>query len=487
MTLGSLDRAILAASKEGFVLSDGQGRVLDFNRAALELLGISEKELKSKPSPAEEFAEQAPHISALSRRESLTNALIGVPRIEGKPAWLKVNACPLAHENEKYYLVTFADVSELVEKERRLRESESRQDEAQRVARIGSWSFDVQSGKITWSPIMFELFPEDIACGEPDYEKHFSTIHPEDQALWKQEVEACLDEGKEYCFKFRVKHPDRIIWIEARGRGIKSSEGHVLSLTGTCQDITARVEMEKKIEAERAIAAQASKMASLGLVSAGVAHEINNPLAVISSIASSISDLRLNPERFSKSVEKLSRAVDRISRIVKGLRKFSRSSEGSKKKPMSLASIVRETISLTEMKSARHQTKVEFNLKSDAEVVCDDIEMEQVLLNLITNAIDAVKGEPDKWVRLSLEERAGELLLWVEDSGPGILADVSHRLFDPFFTTKGVGEGTGLGLSISKGIIEDHCGTIALLKDRKHTTFEIRLPCFKKEKFGSAA
>ncbi len=104
--------------------------------------------------------------------------------------------------------------------------------------------------------------------------------------------------------------------------------------------------------------------------------------------------------------------------------------------------------------------------------------MEQVMVNLINNAIDAVKSQPEKWVKTKIYEEGDTLVMRVMDSGPGIPMELQSKLFDPFFTTKKVGEGTGLGLSIAKGILDEHHATIGVVNDSPHTCFEIRFQKF---------
>jgi C4-dicarboxylate-specific signal transduction histidine kinase len=110
---------------------------------------------------------------------------------------------------------------------------------------------------------------------------------------------------------------------------------------------------------------------------------------------------------------------------------------------------------------------------------CNEIEVEQVIVNLINNALDAIKTKIDKWIKISIYEEANQVVLRVMDSGKGIPEEVRQNLFDPFFTTKQTGEGTGLGLSISKGIIDEHKATITVLDNCPNTCFEIRFPQIK--------
>ena len=109
-------------------------------------------------------------------------------------------------------------------------------------------------------------------------------------------------------------------------------------------------------------------------------------------------------------------------------------------------------------------------------ISCDPLAIEQVLINLLNNAIDAVESLPEKWVELQCFNQKNEVILRIIDSGSGIPKEVADKLFDPFFTTKPAGIGPGLGLSISIGIIKDHGGTLTLVSEHPHTCFELRLP-----------
>jgi PAS domain S-box-containing protein len=250
-------------------------------------------------------------------------------------------------------------------------------------------------------------------------------------------------------------------------------------LIGISNDITEEYQMKLNLELERAKSVKNAKLASLGEMSAGIAHEINNPLAIIAGSVSVLSRCLDNPEKIKLKIESIKKACARISKIVSGLRKFSRSGEKSNLSPFSLNSIVKEVLVLTENKSRRHDTPITLNEKSESIILCDEIEIEQVLVNLIVNAIDAVKATSDRWVNVSIHEDQGIVILRITDSGPGIPENIRERLFEPFFTTKKVGEGTGLGLSISKGILDEHKAAIKIIPDCPNTCFEIRFKAFE--------
>jgi signal transduction histidine kinase len=230
----------------------------------------------------------------------------------------------------------------------------------------------------------------------------------------------------------------------------------------------------KQIEIERAKSLHTAKLASLGEMSAGIAHEINNPLAVISGNLPLLKKFRNEEQKFSSKLEALVRASDRIEKIVKGLKKFSRTSLGNEFKLESISSIVTEVMTITEAKVKRHSVEVEIDVKPELYIQCDEVEIEQVLVNLINNGIDAIKTNEERWLKLKAFAEEEEIVLQVIDSGQGISEELESKMFQPFFTTKVVGEGTGLGLSISKGILDNHRASFGINRSYKNTCFEIK-------------
>lgn len=242
----------------------------------------------------------------------------------------------------------------------------------------------------------------------------------------------------------------------------------------TFRDLTQILELQRSIEVERAKTLHSAKLASLGEMSAGIAHEINNPLAVISSSSALLSKFKDQPEKFNLKIDAIQKSAIRIEKIVKGLKKFSRTSEQGIHKPERLKVIFTEALALTEAKAIRESVSIELCLDDEAHILCDGLEIEQVLINLISNAIDATKGQPKRWIKLVCFTDSQHVVVQVIDSGTGISKSVEMKLFQPFFTTKPVGEGTGLGLSISKGILDQHHATISINRSFPNTCFEIR-------------
>lgn len=247
-------------------------------------------------------------------------------------------------------------------------------------------------------------------------------------------------------------------------------------IIGIANDITDEISLQNDLELERSKAIQSAKLASLGEMSAGIAHEINNPLAIISGSIPLVRKDILNPVKLETRLEAMTKACARIEKIVGGLRKFARSSNKNVRSHEKVETIVAEALFIAESKAKRHQVGIELNVANDLYIKADSLEIEQVLINLFNNAIDAVKDLGERWVRVNGFADGEDVVLQILDSGRGISKEIEAKLFQPFFTTKPIGEGTGLGLSISKGILDQHGAELSLNREFANTCFEIRFP-----------
>jgi C4-dicarboxylate-specific signal transduction histidine kinase len=228
-----------------------------------------------------------------------------------------------------------------------------------------------------------------------------------------------------------------------------------------------------------------AKMAALGEMSAGMAHEINNPLTILLGHAHAIrAKLEKSPEHLfavDSSIKSIENTVRRISKIIKGLRTFARDAANDPFRPAAVYRIVEDTLSLCHNRA--HNLGIEVKIEneiSDLEIDCREVQISQVLLNLLNNAIDAISNQEDKWIRVKISQiEENYLQIQVEDSGHGIPKEIRDKMMQPFFTTKEVGKGTGLGLSIVKGIIESHSGQFKYNESSANTCFQIVLPIYQ--------
>ncbi len=307
-------------------------------------------------------------------------------------------------------------------------------------------------------------------------------IHPEDLALFWENCEAVMNTGGTRLCNVRYRNASGAWrWISHLAYPWLQADGSIGGIEATARDITEQKEAEHIIAEQRLKMAAASRLASLGILASGVAHEINNPLAIISLGAEQVELLSKAPAPdlalIQATIEKIRRNVSRIERIVRGLRTLSQ--DGSKD-PFTLKSVnelVLEVIELCQSRfktqaTALHQSGIDANLK----IECRPVLIAQVLMNLFSNALDAVENLPERWVRVDCREDGGRVTLGITDSGPGIREGLRERIFEPFFTSKEVGKGTGLGLSIAKAIVESHHGELYLDTTSANTRFVLALP-----------
>src|SRR5579884_504067 len=241
---------------------------------------------------------------------------------------------------------------------------------------------------------------------------------------------------------------------------------HIMSdLKETTEEVQRR-EQEWREKQEQLV--QAGKLATLGELTTGVAHELNNPLNNIGLfIGNAIDLIELNivesdPERVLRELQNAMQQVRKATEIISHLRTFGRAASVSYE-PVSIAQVIQSALSLMQEQLRLREIDVQLHLPAEELVVMGNaIQLEQVFINLLTNARDAVAEAARKAITITCSQQNNLLEISFRDSGPGIPVGLEQRIFDPFFTTKEVGAGTGLGLSITYGIIKDHQGAISV-------------------------
>jgi two-component system NtrC family sensor kinase len=232
-------------------------------------------------------------------------------------------------------------------------------------------------------------------------------------------------------------------------------------------DVTDRAELEQRL-------VQADKLSSIGLLAAGVAHEVNTPLAVISTYAQMLAKQVANDDQKSILLDKIAKQTFRASEIVNSLLNFSRTSTTAFG-DVDLNKVVRETMSLLEHQIQKVGVQVQMDLAGSMPPVHGNAgKLQQVFLNLFLNARDAMEGGGVLSVRTWAEESGARVE--VSDTGHGISPEHIQRIYDPFFTTKGSRKGTGMGLAVTYGIIQEHKGSIEVSSRPGGTCFELRMP-----------
>lgn len=272
-------------------------------------------------------------------------------------------------------------------------------------------------------------------------------------------------------------------FLPAIWANVKLSSG---SSIGIGKDISQEKEQAKIIEEQRALMVHSSRLSTLGEMAGGVAHEVNNPLAIIlgktNQLKKKIHSGELHPQTILDSLDIIEKTADRIGKIVKGLKLFSRSGEGEPFQSYPLASILNDTLDLCSERLRQKQIQLILKVEPTIVLECRNVQISQILLNLIGNALDAVQNTENPWIEIGAHQNKEVAQIYVMDSGHGISPEIIERLMIPFFTTKELGQGTGLGLSISKSLAEDHGGSLIYDKNSTNTRFVLTLPTKQKEK-----
>ena len=228
---------------------------------------------------------------------------------------------------------------------------------------------------------------------------------------------------------------------------------------------------------------QAEKLSSIGLLAAGVAHEVNTPLAVISSYAQMLAKQVRGDERLGPLLDKITQQTFRASEIVNGLLNFSRTS-GTEFRELDLNQVIKDTLTLLEHQFKTSRVQLDVSLEQELpSILGNPGKLQQVFLNLFLNAKDAMAGGGALSVKTLSN---GHVEVLIGDNGSGIAPEHMQRIYDPFFTTKtapkqGERRGTGLGLAVTYGIIQEHAGKIQVeSRVGKGTTFHLEFPMVRK-------
>lgn len=235
------------------------------------------------------------------------------------------------------------------------------------------------------------------------------------------------------------------------------------------------------LEAQAKIVSSA-KLSTLGEMASGIAHEINNPLSIIEVRARQITSLlqqeNIQMEKVIHYSEIISATVFRIARIIKGLRTFARDAEGTPFEPARVESVVDDTLAFCSERFTHNAIQLHVSeIPKSLTIECRPTEVSQILLNLLSNAFDAVFDLPEpRWVSLVVIESVEWVEVRITDCGRGIPVEIREKILHPFFSTKEVGKGTGLGLSIASGIAKAHKGELWYDESTRHTTFVLKLP-----------
>ena len=302
-------------------------------------------------------------------------------------------------------------------------------------------------------------------------------VNREDRRVFRSRIES---EGVVRDFEAQFRRRDgTVIWTQANARAVRDEGGRVLHYEGSVQDITERKRAEEEIQRQREALLQREKLAAMGALLAGVAHELNNPLSVVMGQAAMLRRAA-DSEAPARRAEKIEKAADRCARIVKNFLALARQRPPERSR-VGLNQVVEDAVELLAYQLRVDDVEVDLDLGDGLpELWADPHQLHQVVINLVSNARDAMR-ETAPPRRLTLATRhdpsRARVTLRIADTGPGMPPEVQARIFEPFFTTKPAGQGTGLGLSLCHGIVEGHGGVMHVeSQPGQGATFVAELP-----------
>ncbi|MBY0316551.1 MAG: GHKL domain-containing protein, partial [Bdellovibrionales bacterium] len=272
-----------------------------------------------------------------------------------------------------------------------------------------------------------------------------------------------------------------ICWLQMSSVPLVDDENAVIGVVTSFADITSLRKAQKDLEVHNALLFNASKLSSLGEMAAGIAHEINNPLAIVAlrteELNANLQQDTVDKSHLLKISKNIIDAVFRISRIIKSLKTFSRDNSAEPMQWHLFETILDDVKNILAQKI--HLESIELHIAEELRrgaLFCRNTQLSQVLLNLIVNSCDAIKHREEKWIKIHCEMDEEHFYINVDDSGDAIPAETVEKIFEPFFTTKSVGEGTGLGLHIVRSLLQHNKATISYMRVENATRFRIKFP-----------
>jgi PAS domain S-box-containing protein len=381
---------------------------------------------------------------------------------------------------------TVFDITERKRAEEAIRRSEAFLAEGQRLSHTGSWGWNASTGKVTWSQEHFRILGLDPQDTIPSLDVFWERVHPDDRIGLQRTFESAIRDKRDFEQEFRIVIPDSSIrHLHGVGHAILNKANELVEFIGSAMDITERKRADAALQETRAELERVIRVTTMGELAASIAHEINQPLAgVVTSANAGLNWLAANPPNLPKTRETLERILrdgTRGGEVLARIRALLKRTPPAKTL-VSVNQIARDMLALTAGELRQHQIELLLDLTPTVAVVLGDtVQLQQVLLNLIKNAIEAMAAIANGQRTLRIQSRPGELetkpavILEVSDTGVGFSSSETTRLFEAFHTTKP--QGMGMGLWISRSIVESHHGRLTASSNHKHgATFVITLP-----------
>jgi PAS domain S-box-containing protein len=381
------------------------------------------------------------------------------------------------------YVGTIIDITEQVRAEEELRRSEAHLAEAQRIGHIGSFIWNATTGECLWSKEHYRMVGMDADTFKPTRDNTKELVHPDDLPVMEQTLMKAIRERSDYEMEYRIMRPDGVRYHRCIGRPVAKSNGD-LQFTGVVVDLTERKQTEQALQEAQTELAHVSRMSAMGEMAASIAHEINQPLGAIvnnSNYCLPLVGKRATEKKKRKALRDIVSDARRASDIIARVRALTKRSSPEFTE-LNVRELMDEALTLAKHSLNEHGIIVKTRLPVDPlPVHADRVQLQQVLFNLIVNAIDAMAGLAKERRILTISVRRHKLdrqpaiLITIADKGIGFSPKTADRMFDAFYTSKP--GGMGMGLRISRSIIEGYGGKLSARRNKgRGATFCLILP-----------
>jgi len=368
--------------------------------------------------------------------------------------------------------------TKVAERTAELQRSEAYLAEAQRLSHTGSFGWEVFSGKLYWSEETFRIFERDPAH-QPTVDFVLQRTHPQDRAVVQQTIDRARQYRRALDFEHRLLTTDgQVKHVHIVGHPAFDEAGNLVEFVGSVMDVTERCRADQ----ERQAIAHVNRITTMGQLTASIAHEVNQPLAgAVSSAHAALHWLEAQPPNLEETRQSLAAIVtdgNRAAEIIQRIRNLVKRAP-SRNDQLDINELILEVIALARSEVQRSGVSLQTRLAPDLPLVEGDrVQLQQVMLNLILNAVEALSGasEGSRDLLISSEDGGADgVRVAVQDSGPGLIPESVHRLFEAFYTTKPTG--MGMGLVICRSIIEAHGGRLwATANEPRGAVFQFSLP-----------
>jgi signal transduction histidine kinase len=412
-------------------------------------------------------------------------------RKDGSTFPVEIRLRPFSMNGKRYAIALVRDITSRKQAETALKESEARMKAAQRFAGLGVWQWDLGE-KVWWSEELYNIYGRDPASFTPSYENFLSHIPADEHEKIIAALQKSMWSGSPYEHEYHIVRADgQLRTVRTEGVVDLDESGKPARMWGICRDITESKLAEEAIRRSEEIVnqhrmevAHLSRVASLGEMASSLAHELNQPLTAILGYAGVCMDAArahngmASAKQMAEHLEELCKEARRAAEIIQRLRAHIRK-QALHRSLQDVRAHMQEAVDLMRFELRRAGVKPEFQFSRNlSRVRVDSVQIQQVMINLIQNALDAMedlKAADRKLVLKAAKADKGSVRVSVVDAGTGVPKEMSGRIFESFFTTKQ--DGLGLGLPICRSIIESHGGRLSATPNAdRGMTFEFVLP-----------